>query len=881
MHQIGDVLAGKYRLVRTIGKGGMGEVFEAMHEELGKRFAVKIPTEELMTDQQNLERFKREPKVAAATGHRCIVDVYDIGLTAKGIPFVVMELLEGEAFSTFIRREVKVDLSMATYIIAQVLSALSAAHSKGIIHRDLKPDNVYLVDSGQPLPDVKLLDFGTSKVVAGSGAEARSLTQSGTILGTPYYMAPEQVKANRKLDRRLDVYAAGVMLYEALTGMVPFESDNVYSLVHMVLHEELVPPRVYRGDLPEGLEQVILKAMNRNRAVRFESAEAMLRALLPFMDDMARLRIWVPEALRSSEPSLSSPLSRRSALSAPSDPSSGQTRPEDIGQSPTLPNLERRDEDLVLGRYAPLKRLVRGRTGTIYLARTEGGEGFRKPVAIKLIHPHLLEDKAAVRYFVNEAKLAARITHPNVVEVMDFGEHNGQYLSVMEYVHGYHAETIAQYLASTQRPLSVQHAAYVFYRVLQGVGYAHGLTDDAGEPLGLVHGGLSPDSIRVSTDGNVKVTGFGVGHALSASAGEGGADFAYKTPEEVNGEPVDNRSDLFVIGIILYETLTGYPLFGSGGDAITVMRVSKADVPNIRNIRPDLPPEMAEVLSRALARDPIERYFDASDFAADLRFLMGADPEAMELSFRSLVSETISEESFVSSVGQLFELPPALAEEPIVLDAPTVVHASDEPAEVPVTGRRSPIKFIIAIAAAVLLLAGGAVAAAFFMLQPENGGGGSRRPVALIIDKQGDSSGANPNIVDSGIETQADEPLPMDTAEAGDIIAADLNPPSTPEKVVQPPVQKLTGRVVTRTLMKNQGRLVQCFRRNKATSSGAKITAINVTIMRNGTVRSATVEPAAVNSTPLGRCVAGVARSTRFPRHPHEGATIRIPISLE
>jgi serine/threonine-protein kinase len=296
MPEVGDILGDKYMLTREIGKGGMGVVFEAEHLELRKRVAIKFPHQELVEDALELERFKREPRVAAATGHPGIVDVYDIGVCEGGTPYVVMELLEGRSLGSLIDEEGRLETDLAVYITAQVLSALAAAHAKKIIHRDLKPDNVFLVETCQTLPSIKLLDFGSSKMIEGS-MSADALTESGVIRGTPCYMAPEQISGDCQLDKRLDIYAAGVLLYEMLTGRRPFEADHVFAMVHRVLYADFPPPRELRADVPAELEAIVLRAMSRDREARFSTAEAMLQALLPFTDPVTRGRISFPDGL--------------------------------------------------------------------------------------------------------------------------------------------------------------------------------------------------------------------------------------------------------------------------------------------------------------------------------------------------------------------------------------------------------------------------------------------------------------------------------------------------------------------------------------------------------------------------------------------------------
>jgi eukaryotic-like serine/threonine-protein kinase len=298
MPELGDILDEKYRLIGLVGAGGMGRVFEAEHLEIGKKVAIKFPRTDLGGDPKALARFRQEPRVAAATGHPGIVDIYDAGTDRDGLPYVVMEYLQGESLGALLAREKRLEIPVATSIIAQVLAAIDAAHSRTIVHRDLKPDNVFLVDTGHHVQSVKILDFGTSKVLGALTGCKEKLTESGAVLGTPFYMAPELVLDEPDLDHRLDIYAIGVMFYETLTGRLPFEATNVLSLAHKIVNEEVERPRVLRPDLPEGLEEIVLRALARDRRQRFRSAASMLQALLPYIDERALGQLALPASLR-------------------------------------------------------------------------------------------------------------------------------------------------------------------------------------------------------------------------------------------------------------------------------------------------------------------------------------------------------------------------------------------------------------------------------------------------------------------------------------------------------------------------------------------------------------------------------------------------------
>lgn len=298
MAEVGDVLLGKYRILRRIGLGGMGSVWEAVHEQIGKRVAVKILHPDMSLKPDLVARFTREARAAGAIGHSSIIDVYDIGTSDEGAPCLVMECLKGQNLAQVLKRVRGPipDMGLSLYVVCQTLSALEAAHDKGIIHRDLKPDNIFLVQSGQFLPDIKLLDFGISKMIVPGTPDDR-LTQTGTIMGTPFYMAPEQARGRKEVDHRVDIYAMGVILYECLTGQVPFWAENTFALVYEILNSPLSPPRALRPEIPEPIEQAVLRALSRDPAERYQRAFQMLEGLFPLLADQAKGRISLPQQM--------------------------------------------------------------------------------------------------------------------------------------------------------------------------------------------------------------------------------------------------------------------------------------------------------------------------------------------------------------------------------------------------------------------------------------------------------------------------------------------------------------------------------------------------------------------------------------------------------
>ena len=248
---VGATLAERYEIVRRIGEGGMGAVYEARHSIIGKRVAIKVLLEKFLENEELIARLLQEARLASSIGHQNIVDVTDFGTTRDGRAFVVMEFLEGESLSQLILRDAPLPVERSLGIVKQVASALGAAHAKGIVHRDVKPENVYLVRRGEQ-DFVKVVDFGVSKAVRSreeAGSEWQRLTRTGAVLGTPLFMSPEQAAGSEDIDERADIWATALILYECLTGELPFRGNNYLGVVAQIQNQEVQPPSALRPEL--------------------------------------------------------------------------------------------------------------------------------------------------------------------------------------------------------------------------------------------------------------------------------------------------------------------------------------------------------------------------------------------------------------------------------------------------------------------------------------------------------------------------------------------------------------------------------------------------------------------------------------------------------
>jgi serine/threonine protein kinase len=265
---------GAYRVARLLGVGGMGRVYKGVHPQIGSRVAIKVLSRECSDRKDLVERFFAEARAVNLIRHESIVNVLDLASLPDGRPYIIMEYLDGAPLAAAIEHALQtgpLPLGSVVRLAVEALDALGAAHGKGIVHRDLKPDNLFVTPSGRP----KILDFGIAKLLPELGG---SYTQTGSLLGTPHYMAPEQA-AGRPVDYRADLYAMGVILFECVTGQKPFHGDSLFDLLRKHVDAPPPPPAMLRPDLPPALEHVILVALAKAPEQRWQSAQAMSAAL--------------------------------------------------------------------------------------------------------------------------------------------------------------------------------------------------------------------------------------------------------------------------------------------------------------------------------------------------------------------------------------------------------------------------------------------------------------------------------------------------------------------------------------------------------------------------------------------------------------------------
>ena len=275
---LGKVLMGQFEITALAGRGAMGTVYRAEQTTMGRTVAVKILRSDLLSEPPVVKRFLREARASARLSHPNIVTVHLVGETDHGVPFIVMEYVDGGSLGALCEKEGVLSPRRAIHIARQIASALCEAHGHGIVHRDLKPENILLVDKRRAIDQVKVLDFGIAKIGRTEGSDTSGITRDGTIFGTPHYIAPEQA-GGQEVDARADIYSLGVVLFRMVTGRLPFEGTSGMQVLLRHLREAPPKPRSIRPDVPIALEALILHALEKERSERIQDAERFLAGL--------------------------------------------------------------------------------------------------------------------------------------------------------------------------------------------------------------------------------------------------------------------------------------------------------------------------------------------------------------------------------------------------------------------------------------------------------------------------------------------------------------------------------------------------------------------------------------------------------------------------
>ena len=553
----------------------------------------------------------------------------------------------------------------------------------------------------------------------------------------------------------------------------------------------------------------------------------------------------------------------------------------------------------VLGRYRIVHRLASGGMGVIYLARSEGAKGFIKPVVIKRILPHLVGEESLVGMFAREARIMSNLSHPGIVGIVDFAEEDGAYLMVLEYVHGFHLGRWNRYIRRTGELFPIEPAIHIVISVLDALHYAHTLTGPDGEPLRIVHRDISPGNVLIDTEGRIKLTDFGIARMRTdkTAASDKRAlkgTFSYMAPELLKMIEPSPKIDLYSFDVVLHEILSGKNEFYSKDVASTAWRVLEHVPTPIEEVRPDVPAGLGAVLRKGLAKAPEDRYADAAEFAQALRRARAVSPEEAGMMVAELAWRDFSKVDMATSLGvadlstldrkwrqsvrRLSLRPsgrPTLSGRRRRSDPATIPTA---PVSATITERVGDLaqrKGVIVGVGVGLVIVG----AAFFAMRrrPDD----APPPGVILVEGSVSAVGltaqsAAPPDTASIVSTKAVEPAQPNADPSGHPSASSAAPPSTSKNAPA----KSRSELLTRAFARQQSNIGRCFSKNASDISGNPEISVRFEVGTDGRVMSAQVQPAALASTPLGQCIATVARSTEFGAQP-ETTTFRIPITAK
>jgi eukaryotic-like serine/threonine-protein kinase len=532
------------------------------------------------------------------------------------------------------------------------------------------------------------------------------------------------------------------------------------------------------------------------------------------------------------------------------------------------PNAALKEAGASFGKYTLLCRIATGGMGEIFVARQGGAGGFEKRVVIKRLLPHLAEDGNFIAMLLDEARIAARLSHPNVCQVHELGEVDGKHYIAMEYLEG---GTAAQILRKARRagvPLSFSLVAGLLRQVCDGLHHAHELADATGAPLGLVHRDVTPSNLFLTVPGVVKLLDFGVAKSKDAlartSTGALKGKFAYMSPEQVLGKDLDRRSDIFSLGSVYFELLTGKRLFWRESEYHMFQAIVEEPIPAVTSLRADVPRAVVEVVERAMSRDREERFASAAELG-----------EAIE--------RAMSRNGGVSSSHQLaehledhFAVDLAAAQE-LIVEASAIAarpRASAEPTG-ETRARRVETESLIVppprkrrfVALAVVAVAVAAVVGALGWSRIAGGPPPAATPIVIQGGEVVSSDGRTTRVAGPADRTA---PPP-----AGPSIAAtaDAGPRPRPASTA-PPRDPYRA-----ALASHQGAIRGCFNRHAAEVTGAPQVALALEIDETGRVVRGHLEPAALDATPLGGCLLDIARKVRFARGA-EPVAVSIPLRI-
>ncbi len=571
---VDKVIGRHYRILELIGQGGMSRVYRATHLLLSRTVAVKYINPKFVHNHKSVQRFQQEAKAAAALKHPNICAVNEFGMDEEGRPFLVMDFVDGISLSDVLKMQSPLTPEHALDIIEQVCQALVHAHGYGVVHRDIKPGNIVLTRNLEGREIVKLVDFGLAKLTDPEDEKRQNLTKTGEVLGTPYYMSPEQC-IGRKVDVRSDLYSVGCVLFELLTGRPPFQHDN--TVMTLMAHVNEAPPVLPDNLHSALLSRIVERCLKKDPDNRFQTSSELLREI------------------------------SRAQTSA----KGGQEEPERHSDSPNV----------IGNRYEILEMIGQGGMGTVLKARHLA---LSKLVAIKVLNPGRNFDEQSKKRFEQEAQAGSKLSHPNLVAVFDYGftARREPYL-VMEYIDG---ESLEKMVARI-RNMDLDQFIEVFRQACKALNYIH--------KNNIVHRDIKPSNIIVQIiegDCYVKLLDFGVAKILQEGAAAQqltatGMIFGsplYMSPEQCIGRKIDLRSDIYSLGCVMYECIAGQPPHQGDNSLHTLHMHINERVPELGlATRGRAAAAIEAVIKRCLEKDPAARFQTATELLAELNAIQG------------------------------------------------------------------------------------------------------------------------------------------------------------------------------------------------------------------------------------------------------------------
>ena len=631
---------GKYELIRPLGVGGMAELFLAKTTGIAgfeKYVALKMIHPSYADDDQFVRMLVDEAKIAVQLTHRSIVQTFDLG-RIDGTYYITMEYVDGMDLARVIslasKARMPVPLEMVAFIGKELASALDYAHWKtdgvgeplGIIHRDVSPPNVMISEEGA----VKLVDFGVARA-----AMKRRQTSTNAVVGKLAYMSPEQARGDEAIDYRSDIFSLGLVLYELLCGQPAYQSeDDLDWLIELARKGEIVPPSVLREGIHTELEQSVMRALERRPEDRHAAAQDLATELQEYVQDHAPtfnaaiLAEWVGSLIGAVDTESEHREVFRSGEMVPQqeiahglDEVSGDHNSVIFGKSETTAPPSRpgsqRDEPERFGPYEVHERLGAGGMAVVHRATIEIAGGVRRDVALKRLLPHVAQNKMFVESFVREARLAAQLHHPNIVQIVELGRVHGGYFIVMELVHGRSLSSLMVSARKAKQPIPIGVVISLLGELCDALEYANNATDNYGEPLRIVHRDLSPSNLLVTGAGQLKIIDFGVAKALTGgefktNSGLVKGKLGYMSPEAMTGKALDARTDIFSAGVVGWELLAGRRLFKAKADEDIMRLVRSGGVAPPSSTNPACPAELDAIILKALAVSRDARWASAA-----------------------------------------------------------------------------------------------------------------------------------------------------------------------------------------------------------------------------------------------------------------------------